>query len=147
MDLSFNEDQQELRRSAQAFLEEHSSSEKVRAAMETEEGFDREVWAKIANEMGWPALPFAEEHGGYGLSVVDLVALLEETGRALLCGPFLSSVVIAGQVIEACATSEQKQEILLGPRRSLKTEPTNKARLRLRLRPMEVRSTRTRRGT
>ena len=114
MDLSFNEDQQELRRSAQAFLEEHSSSEKVRAAMETEEGFDREVWAKIANEMGWPALPFAEEHGGYGLSVVDLVALLEETGRALLCGPFLSSVVIAGQVIEACATSEQKQEILPG---------------------------------
>lgn len=114
MDLSFDEDQQELRRSAQAFLAEHSSSEKVRAAMETDEGFDRDVWTKIATEMGWPALPFAEEHGGYGLSVVDLVALLEETGRALLCGPFLSSVVIAGQVIQACASEEQKQALLPG---------------------------------
>ena len=97
MNLTFNEDQEELRRSARAFLAEHSSSERVREAMVTDAGFSAEVWARISGEMGWPALLFPEEYGGFGLTQVDLVALLEEMGRQLLCSPFFSSIVLAGQ--------------------------------------------------
>ncbi|MFP6664626.1 MAG: acyl-CoA dehydrogenase family protein [Deltaproteobacteria bacterium] len=112
MNLKFDEDQEELRRSARAFLAEHSSSAKVREAMATEEGFDRELWRRISEEMGWPALLFAEEHGGYGLGPVDLTALLEEMGRALLCSPFFASVVLAGQAIQTAGSEAQKAQWL-----------------------------------
>lgn len=112
MNLTFNEDQAELRRSARAFLAEHSSSERVREAMATEAGFSPEVWAKISGEMGWPALLFAEEHGGFGLTQVDLVGLLEEMGRRLLCAPFFSSIVLAGQAIQLAGHEEQKSRWL-----------------------------------
>lgn len=112
MNLNFNEDQEELRRSARAFLAEHSSSERVREAMVTESGFSNEVWAKISGEMGWPALLFAEEFGGFGLTQVDLVALLEEMGRRLLCSPFFSSIVLAGQAIQLAGHEAQKSRWL-----------------------------------
>jgi alkylation response protein AidB-like acyl-CoA dehydrogenase len=108
MNLTFNEDQEELRRSARAFLAEHSSSERVREAMVTDAGFSAEVWARISGEMGWPALLFPEEHGGFGLTQVDLVALLEEMGRQLLCSPFFSSIVLAGQAIQLAGHEAQK---------------------------------------
>ena len=112
MNLNFNEDQEELRRSAKAFLAEHSSSERVREAMVTEAGFSTEVWAKISGEMGWPALLFAEEYGGFGLTQVDLVALLEEMGGRLLCSPFFSSIVLAGQAIQFTGNEDQKSRWL-----------------------------------
>jgi len=108
MNLTFNEDQEELRRSARAFLAEHSSSERVREAMVTDAGFSAEVWARISGEMGWPALLFPEEYGGFGLTQVDLVALLEEMGRQLLCSPFFSSIVLAGQAIQLAGHEAQK---------------------------------------
>lgn len=114
MNLRFDENQEELRRSARAFLAEHSSSDKVRAAMATEIGFDRETWRRISSEMGWPAILFDEEFGGYGLGQIDLVALLEEMGRVLLCSPFFSTVVLAGQAIQEMGNDSQKAEFLPG---------------------------------
>ena len=112
MNLTFNDDQEELRRSARAFLAEHSSSERVREAMATDAGFSPEVWARISGEMGWPALLFPEEYGGFGLTQVDLVALLEEMGRQLLCAPFFSSIVLAGQAIALAGHEAQKAQWL-----------------------------------
>lgn len=114
MDLSFNEEQEALRTSAQSFLAEHSSSEKVRQAMVSEAGYDPDLWRRIGTEMGWPAVVIPEEYGGLGLGPVELVALMEEMGAALLCSPFFSSVCLAGGAILAGASEEQKAEVLPG---------------------------------
>ena len=98
MDFTFNEEQEELRAMARAFLEEVSSGDQVREAMASERGYEEGVWKRIATELGWPALLVPEEHDGLGLTYVELVALLEETGRALLCSPFFSTVCLGGSV-------------------------------------------------
>ena len=94
MDFAFNEEQQELRSTARGFLAERSGPEQVRRAMESELGYDPELWKQIASELGWTAVTIPEAYGGLGLGYVELVALLEEMGGALLCAPFFSSVCL-----------------------------------------------------
>ncbi len=114
MDFAFSEEQEQLRATARSFLAEHSSSERVRSAMASELGFDPETWKRIAAELGWPAVMVPEAHGGLGLGWVELVALLEAMGEALLCAPFFSSVCLATSAILAAASQEQKRELLPG---------------------------------
>lgn len=114
MHFAFNEEQEELRRAARGFLADHSSPEKVRAAMASEEGFDRDVWRRIGQELGWPAILIPEEYGGLGLGYVELIALLEEMGATLLCSPFFSTVGLAGNVLRLGGSDDQKQKHLPG---------------------------------
>ena len=110
MQLAFTEEQEELRRAARAFLKDHSASEQVRAAMASELGFDAETWKRIATELGWSGVAIPEQYGGAGLGTVELVALLEEMGEALLCAPFLSSVCMAAPALLAggdCAATRE----------------------------------------
>ena len=112
MNFAFNEEQEELRAMARSFLADHSSSEQVRAAMASEPGYDAEVWKRIGTELGWPAVLVPEEYGGLGLGWIELVALLECTGEALLCAPFFSTVCLGGTALLVAGTEEQKQEHL-----------------------------------
>jgi alkylation response protein AidB-like acyl-CoA dehydrogenase len=114
MDFAFNEEQQELRSIARAFLEEHSAPEAVRQAMESELGYDPQLWKQIGAELGWTSVTIPEEYGGLGLGYVELVALLEVAGGALLCAPFFSSVCLAANALLAGGTDEQKREHLPG---------------------------------
>jgi alkylation response protein AidB-like acyl-CoA dehydrogenase len=114
MHFAFNAEQEELRRAARSFLADHSSPEKVRAAMASDDGFDRDVWRRIGQELGWPAILVPEEHGGLGLTYVELVALLEEMGATLLCSPFFSTVCLAGNALRIGASEAQKREYLPG---------------------------------
>ena len=50
MNFAFTEEQQELRANARAFLAEASSSERVRAAMASELGYDPQVWKRIGRD-------------------------------------------------------------------------------------------------
>src|SRR5258708_4023499 len=99
MDFAFTEDQEALRSGARRFLAQCSSSTRVRAAMNTERGWEPEVWTRIACELAWPALIVPEEFGGAGGGWVELVAVLEETGRALLCAPLFSTVALAANAL------------------------------------------------
>jgi alkylation response protein AidB-like acyl-CoA dehydrogenase len=112
MHFAFNEEQEELRTMARSFLEGHSSGEQVRKAMETELGYEPDVWKRIGTELGWPAVLVPEEYGGLGLTWVELVALLEVTGEHLLCSPFFSTVCLAGNALLAAGSEAQKQEHL-----------------------------------
>jgi alkylation response protein AidB-like acyl-CoA dehydrogenase len=114
MDFAFNEEQKELRSIAQSFLEDHSGAEQVRQAMESELGYDPQLWKQIGAELGWTSVIIPEEYGGLGLSYVELVALLEVTGAALLCAPFFSSVCLGANALLAGGTEEQKREHLPG---------------------------------
>ncbi|TFG96135.1 MAG: acyl-CoA dehydrogenase family protein, partial [Myxococcales bacterium] len=112
MNLAFDEAQQELRSQARAFLAEHSGSEQIRAAMTSELGFDRAVWKQLSAELGWTALSIPEAYGGLGLGPVELIALTEVMGEALLCAPFFSSVCLGAQALLVAASEAQKRAFL-----------------------------------
>jgi alkylation response protein AidB-like acyl-CoA dehydrogenase len=99
VDFAFDEQQRQLRTTARALLASCSSPERVRAAMGEEHGFLRDVWRRIAGELGWTALVVPEAYGGAGLGFVDLAVILEEAGRALLAAPFFSTVCLAANAL------------------------------------------------
>jgi alkylation response protein AidB-like acyl-CoA dehydrogenase len=112
MNFAFNDEQQALRDSAHAFLKDACSPEVTRSVMQTALGYDHALWHRIAAELGWAAITIPEEHGGLDLSQIELVALMEEMGSALLCSPFFATVCLAAPAISAGASAEAKQELL-----------------------------------
>jgi alkylation response protein AidB-like acyl-CoA dehydrogenase len=80
--------------------------------MATEQGYDDEVWQRICGEMYWQAIHIPEEFGGMGLGYVELVAMMEQMGRYLLCSPFFSTVALATNALLVAGTDEQKAQYL-----------------------------------
>jgi alkylation response protein AidB-like acyl-CoA dehydrogenase len=109
MRFAFSDEQEELRAQARAFLAEHSSGDEVRRAMESELGWDAEVWERIASELGWAGVIVPEELGGVGLGYVELVGLLEEMGAALLCAPFFSTVCLGANTLLLAGDEAQRK--------------------------------------
>ena len=111
MDFALNEEQEMLRKMSRDFLENECPKTLVREMEEDEKGYSPELWKKMA-ELGWMGLVFPEEYGGEGMGFLDLAVLIEELGRALVSGPYLSTVVYCGLAILAAGTEEQKKEFL-----------------------------------
>lgn len=101
-----------LRRSARDFLAKECSPKVVRQLMESKDGYDAALWKKIA-DLGWTALGIPEQYGGVG-TFLDLIVVLEEAGRALLPGPFFSTMGLAVPVLIEAGTEAQKKEVLGG---------------------------------
>ena len=114
MEFAFSQDQDELRRAARRFLEVASSEERVRAAMETEQGYDSATWEQLSEELAWTALTIPEEYGGLGMSYLDLHPLMEEMGRALLCSPFFSTICLGANALLLGGNGVQKERHLPG---------------------------------
>jgi alkylation response protein AidB-like acyl-CoA dehydrogenase len=112
VDFDFNDEQREIKSTAREFLASRFKSEKVRELAEAESPYDDEIWKQMC-ELGWPGIAIAEEHGGQGLGVVELVILLEEMGYALAPSPFISNAY-AGAIIQAAGSDEQKARWLPG---------------------------------
>ena len=113
MDLGLNETQQMLKTGARQFLEAECPTTHVRDMELDERGYTTQMWDKLAG-LGWLGLVFPEEYGGGGLGFVELAILLEEMGRALLPGPYFSTVVMAGVTVVAAGSEAQKREYLSG---------------------------------
>lgn len=111
MDFALSEEQEMLRNMSRDFLVNECPKSLVREMEEDEKGYSPELWKKMA-ELGWMGLVFPEEYGGEGLNFLDLTVLIEELGRALVPGPYLSTVVYCGLSILAAGTDEQKREFL-----------------------------------
>ena len=114
MNFAFTEEQEELRNTVRAFLENKSSEEAVREQMETEQGYDEAVWQQMGEQMGLQGLAIPEEYGGSGYSFVELGIVLEEMGRALLCAPFFSTAVLAASTLIHSGDDAAKQAYLPG---------------------------------
>ena len=107
-----SEDQILIRDAAESFLGDVSSSAAVRAAMARPEGHDPEVWARIRSELGWCGLAIPEALGGLGLGAPELVLLLEQAGRHLLCAPFVSTVCLAANLLQQVADESAQARLL-----------------------------------
>jgi alkylation response protein AidB-like acyl-CoA dehydrogenase len=79
LDFSFTEEQEMLRESVRRLMERHAPREVLRAH-DRDETFPNDVYAAWA-EAGLLALPFPEEVGGLGGSVVDLAIVSFELSR------------------------------------------------------------------
>lgn len=112
MRFSFTPEQDEFRTSLRRALESRSPAKEVRRQMATEQGFDREGWTKLNQEMGLTAVHIPEAYGGAGFGYGELGIVLEEMGRSLLCAPFFSTAVLATTTILNAGTEADKKALL-----------------------------------
>ena len=111
MDLGLDEQQEMLKNFARDFLEKECPETLVREMEEDEQGYSPDLWKKMADQ-GWMGLIIPEDQGGTGMTLCELVVLLEEFGRALVPGPFISTVVLGAVPIMEAGTDEQKAHYL-----------------------------------
>ena len=111
MEFSLNEEQEMLKTMARDFLENECPKTFVREMMDAEDGHSPDLWKKMA-EVGWLGLILPEEYGGSAMNFRDLAVLCEEMGRAMMPGPFLSTLLMAGLPILNAGTDEQKSKFL-----------------------------------
>lgn len=94
-------------------LARQSSETDVRRAMETPEGFDHGLWTSLA-DMGICGLLIDPEHGGSGGGPLEIEAVMEAAGAALLCSPLLASSVLSAALIRALGDTEAETRLLPG---------------------------------
>jgi len=111
MDLGLSEEQGLLKNAARDFLEKECPDTFVRQMEEDERGYTPEFWKMMAAQ-GWQGIVIPDQYGGTGMTFTDLIVLLEEFGRALVPGPFVSTVVLGAMPILEAGTEEQKQKFL-----------------------------------
>ena len=112
MNFDFNDEQREIKSTAREFLASRFKPEKVRELAESDSPYDDGLWREMS-ELGWPGLAIAEEFGGQGLGMVELVILQEELGYACAPSPFVSNA-FAGVLIETGGSDEQRRRWLPG---------------------------------
>jgi alkylation response protein AidB-like acyl-CoA dehydrogenase len=114
VNFAFSEEQEELRNVVRQFLEAKSPESAVREQMETERGFDPDVWKQMAEQLGLQSLTIPEEYGGQGFGYVELIVVLEEMGKTLVCAPYFSTVVLAANTLLQAGDEAAKKEYLPG---------------------------------
>ena len=111
MDFNFTEEQTLLENMLTSFVRDNYPWEAREAIVKTEEGWKPENWSQFA-ELGLLGVPFAEEFGGLGGSVVDTMIVMEQFGKGLVVEPYMPSVVLAGGLISSLGSKEQVESII-----------------------------------
>lgn len=112
MDFTYDDEQVALREATRGLVgKAYGDYENRRRTVEVDPGFDEKLWAAMA-EMGLLGLPFSEEDGGVGAGPVEVGIVCQELGRVIAPEPYLTSVVLAGGLVSAVGTAEQRQEVL-----------------------------------
>lgn len=114
MDFTLDAEQIALRDAVRSLLgKAYDSSETRREVTKTDPGWDDKTWQRLA-EMGALGLPFAEEDGGFGAGPVEVSIVAEEVGRVIAPEPYVEAVVLAGGLVAAVGTAEQRATVI-GP--------------------------------
>ena len=113
MSFVLNEDEQMLRDSARAFLNESAPVTALRTLRDEKSptGFSSDLWSSFA-EMGWSGVLVGEDHGGVDMGYAAAGLVLEEMGRTLASSPFLSTSVLAATAFNLAGTDAQKAKWL-----------------------------------
>lgn len=110
MNFGFSEEQNLLRDQVRRFMQEACAMPRVRDIMGRDDGFDPELWKQVG-ELGWVGLTVPESHGGLGLKWVDLIVVLEETGRGLSPLPLVSQALSSAAILR-CGSEANKADWL-----------------------------------
>ena len=87
------EERELLRETVAALVTKHASPAAVRAAMESDKGYDESLWQLLCEQVGAAALVIPEELGGAGGELADAATVLQELGRALVPSPLLGTTL------------------------------------------------------
>jgi alkylation response protein AidB-like acyl-CoA dehydrogenase len=94
-----SDDRDDLRDAVRGFLAARSPSGAVRRLMDSDAGYDTEVWRELSTGLGLTGIAVPEEFGGAGAGMPELAVVFEEMGAALLCAPFLATAALATQAL------------------------------------------------
>ena len=111
MNFEFTEEQTMIKDSVSRFVRDEYDFDTRREIVDSNEGMSREFWSMFA-ELGWLSVPFAEEYGGFGGSVEDIAAVMEELGKGIVVEPYASTVVVFGGLLSASDNSALKAEVI-----------------------------------
>ena len=111
MNFDFTEEQQMVRDSIARFVQDDYDWDTRKAIVASEKGLSADNW-KLFAELGWLSIPFAEEHGGFGGSIVGLSGVMGELGEGLVVGPYFPTVVLLGGLIARAGNEAQQAEWL-----------------------------------
>ncbi|WP_448628179.1 acyl-CoA dehydrogenase family protein [Geodermatophilus sp. URMC 64] len=112
MEFTWTPEQQDLRAGTRKLLRSRAPLGRTRELAEAGTRHDPQLWTAMAQQAGLQGIAVPEEHGGSGGSWVELAIVLEEMGRALLGGPFLSTVVLAAEALRASGDADAQSEHL-----------------------------------
>nr|WP_137677645.1 acyl-CoA dehydrogenase family protein [Parerythrobacter lutipelagi] len=112
MDFSIGEDRQMLVDTLSRYLADKADWKAREAALESEAGYDKDMWQGMA-ELGILGALFGEEVGGFGGSPFDIGVVFGEVGRGLPTGPFLATL-LAGKLLEAAGDEETLGDVIGG---------------------------------
>lgn len=113
MSLVLNEDQQLLKDSAKAFVDQNAPVSVLRRLRDSkdERGYDQALWRQML-ELGWAGMAIPEAFGGFEFGYGGLGVVLEESGRTLVSSPLIASVLLGGTAINVLGSDAQKGELL-----------------------------------
>lgn len=113
MDFNFTDEQAMLRESLARTLQKTYDFDRRKAIVASGRGMSPEVWRQFA-ELGLLALPFPEEAGGLGGSMVDIVSIAELFGEYLVVEPYCSAILLAGNALARTGSHALLAEIMAG---------------------------------
>jgi alkylation response protein AidB-like acyl-CoA dehydrogenase len=105
------EDRAAFQDAARRLLADHCTEADVRRTMELDAGYDLALWRQLA-DLGILGLIIDEAYGGAGAGPMELELVMEEVGAALLCGPLLSSGVLAAALLKASGDVDAQARLL-----------------------------------
>lgn len=100
-----------MKKSARDFFSRSYPLATAQKILREQGGHAPHLWREMA-ALGWLGLPLPEPYGGSGADLLDVVVLLEEMGRACLCGPYFSTVVLCALTIAEAGSETQKASLL-----------------------------------
>jgi len=112
MRLVLDQEQEDLRALVREFLADQAPMTKVREVVDGKSGYDRELWRRMARDLGLTGLVIPEAYGGSGAGHVERSIVAEELGRALVPTPFLSSAVLMVDALLALDDVQAREELL-----------------------------------
>ena len=111
MNFSLNEEQMMLQDSIEKFIDNDYDFETRQKIAASKTGFSPDVWRTFA-ELGWTAVPFSEDDGGFDGGAIELMVMMQLFGRGLVVEPYLANIVLAGGILGRTASPEQKEKWL-----------------------------------
>jgi acyl-CoA dehydrogenase len=110
MNFRLNEDQQQLQGTIARILAADRMQPRLRAVIDGKQAWDEETWRELV-DFGLTSLIVPEEHGGMGMSLIELALCAEELGRSAAAVPFLGHVLATIAIVEG-GSEEQKARYL-----------------------------------
>ena len=111
MDFTYTEIQTMLADSVGKFIDNEYDFDTRQAYAGSDKGYSEKVWSTFA-ELGWTAVPFSEEDGGFGGGPTDVMVLMQSLAPGLVVEPYLANIVLAGGILRRAASPDQKERWL-----------------------------------